>query len=153
MPPNSVIVLPSQGSVWDMEEGRPTTFKLLSEQTQGSMAVFEEIIPVGGGTPVHIHHTSDEAIFILKGEFTFKIAEQISTAEAGTWVYIPRGIAHAWKNTGRDAGQAIYIFSPAEGAKVFEELRLLNVTVHEIPREKFEEACRLYGYEMVGPPL
>jgi hypothetical protein len=27
---------PQQGPVWDMEPGRPTTFKLLSEQTENS---------------------------------------------------------------------------------------------------------------------
>lgn len=146
-------VEPEQGPVWEMEPGRPTTFKLLSEQTQGSMAVFEEIIPVGGGTPLHIHHTSDEAIFVMSGEFTFKVGEEVFTGTTGTWVFIPKGIAHAWKNSGTEAGRAFYIFSPSEGAKVFEQLRTLNMPITAIDPATLESVCRSYGYEMVGPPL
>ncbi len=85
------IVAPEQGPVWEMEPGRPTTFKLLSEQTGDSVAVFEEVVPVGSGTPLHIHHTSNEVIYILAGEFTFEIGEQVATGSTGTCVFIPRG--------------------------------------------------------------
>jgi len=47
-----------------MGPGRPTTFKLLSEQTSESVAVFEEVVPAGVGTPLHRHPTSDEVIYI-----------------------------------------------------------------------------------------
>ena len=147
------IVSAEQGPVWDMEPGRPTTFKLLSEQTENSVAVFEEVVPVGRGTPLHIHHTSDEVIYVLTGEFTFKIGEQVASRGAGTWVFIPRGIAHAWKNTGSEPARAFYIFTPAEGAKVFEELRLSRIPITSIEPVTLEMACRKYGYEMVGPPF
>jgi hypothetical protein len=41
------------------------TFKLLSEQTAGSVSVFEQVVPIGAGTPLHIHRTSDEVIHLL----------------------------------------------------------------------------------------
>ena len=152
MTANNYIIASSQGHVWNMETDRPTTFKLLSDQTEDSIAVFEEVVPVGGGTPFHIHHTSDETIFIAAGEFIFKIGENISTCTTGTWVFIPRGMAHAWKNSGDKAGRAFYIFTPAEGAKVFEALRLLNLPIPEIDASILEKTCRQYGYELVGPP-
>lgn len=150
---HSHIVAPDEGPVWDMEPGRPAIFKLLSEQTGDSVAIFEEIVPVGSGTPFHIHHTSDEVIYIFEGEFTFKIGEQMVNRGAGAWIFIPRGVAHAWKNSGRGPGRACYIFTPAEGAKVFEELRLLQLPMPAIEPATLEMTCRRYGYEMVGPPL
>jgi quercetin dioxygenase-like cupin family protein len=148
---DGLIVTPEQGPVWEMEAGRPTTFKLSSEETGDRVAVFEEVVPVGSGTPLHIHHTSDEVIHILAGEFTFTIGARETTASAGTWVFIARGVAHAWVNSGEAAGRAFYLFVPAEGAKVFEALRLLQVPVTAIDPEMFTQIGLRYGYEMVGP--
>jgi quercetin dioxygenase-like cupin family protein len=144
------IVLPQQGPVWDMEPGRPTTFKLLSEQTGNGVAVFEEVVPAGGGTPLHIHHSSDEVIYVLAGEFTFKIGEHVTDGGAGTLVYIPRGTAHAWKNGTSEEGRALYTFTPAEGAKFFEELRILGQPIPEIDPATLEAYGRRYGYELVA---
>jgi quercetin dioxygenase-like cupin family protein len=147
---SAYIVPPEQGPVWDMEPGRPTTFKLLGEQTENGVAVFEEVVPAGGGTPLHIHHTSDEVIYILAGEFTFKIGEHFADGGAGTLVFIPRGTAHAWKNSASEAGRALYMFTPAEGAKFFEELRLLGQPIPEIDPATLEAYGRRYGYELVA---
>ncbi len=143
------IVAPEHGPVWDMEPGRPTRFRLLSEQTDDSVAVFEEVVPVGGGTPLHIHHTSDEVIYVLAGEFTFKIGEQVATGGSGTCVFIPRGTALAWRNSGSAAGRAIYTFTPAHGAKFFEALRLLQVPITSIDPATLGTYCQQYGYELV----
>ena len=153
MPQDGYIVPPDQGAVWEMEQGRPTTFKLLSEQTGESVAVFEEVVPVDGGTPLHIHHTSDEVIHVLAGEFMVKLGEQVTHVSPGSWIFIRRGTVHAWKNSGTVAGRAFFIFTPAEGAKVFEELRHLQIPVTEIEPATLERLCQRYGYEMVGPPL
>jgi quercetin dioxygenase-like cupin family protein len=147
---SAYIVPPEQGPVWDMEPGRPTTFKLLGEQTENGVAVFEEVVPAGGGTPLHIHHTSDEVIYILAGEFTFKIGEHFADGGAGTLVFIPRGTAHAWKNSTSEAGRALYMFTPAEGAKFFEELRLLGQPIPEIDPATLEAYGRRFGYELVA---
>ncbi len=89
------IVPPEHGAVWEMAPGRPATFKLLSAQTGDSMAVFEEVVPAGDGVPVHIHHTSDEAIYVRAGVFSFKIGAQVTPGGPGTWIFIRRGTAHA----------------------------------------------------------
>src|SRR5688572_18080397 len=119
------IVAPNAGSVWDMEPGRPTTFKLIGEDTGGSAAVFEESVPVGAGTPLHIHHASDEIIHLLAGQLTLKLGPRTTHIDSGTWVFIPRGTAHGWRNTGNTPAHAAFVFTPADSAKFFEQLRLL----------------------------
>ena len=59
-----------------MEPGRPAAFKLMCEETGGNIAVFEEVVPPGGGTPLHIHRTSDEVIYVVSGEFAFRLGEE-----------------------------------------------------------------------------
>jgi len=141
---------PQQGPVWDMEPGsRPTTFKLLSEQTSNVVALFEEVVPAGSGAPLHIHHTSDEVIYVLAGEFTFKIGEDVTDGGADTLVFIPRGTAHAWKNSASESGQVLFIFTPAEGAKFFEELRFLEQPLWEIDPATLEAYGRRYGFEVI----
>lgn len=146
----SLIVSPGQGAVWDMEPSRAATFKLLSEQTGGSVAVFEESVPSGAGTPLHIHHTSDEVIYISTGVLTIKLGEQATNGNAGTWVFIPRGLAHAWMNPNPTPAHAVFIFSPADGAKFFEELQLLARPIPDIDPATLEVLCRQHGYELVS---
>src|ERR1700730_5204260 len=85
MKTNGLVVLPGQELIWQMEPDRTATFKLLSEQTGNSVAIFEELIPTGFGTALHLHHTSDEAMCVLSGDFSFKIGDSISRGGAGTW--------------------------------------------------------------------
>jgi quercetin dioxygenase-like cupin family protein len=149
MDAQALIVLPGQGRVWNMDvDCRPATFKLLSDQTQESISVFEETIPAGGGTSFHIHPVSDEVIHILAGEFIIKIGEQVTTIGAGTWVFIPRGTPHAWKNIGSDDGRAFYIFTPAQNAKFLEELSILEAPMMS-DLTKFELYCQQYGFEVL----
>jgi quercetin dioxygenase-like cupin family protein len=149
-----VAVLPwwytEQGSVWEMESGRPTTFKLLSEQTSGAVSVFEEVVPMGGGTPLHIHHTSDEVIHLLAGELRIRLGTQVTTIAAGTWVFIPRGTPHAWKNLVREPARAAFVFCPADGAKCFEELRLLGLPISNIDPVHLDALCKRHGYQLVS---
>ena len=147
---NSCIVSQEQGPVWDMEPGRPTTFKLLSEQTGGSVSVFEELVPVGAGTPLHIHRTSDEVIHVLAGELTIKLGIHVTIIGAGTWVFIPRTTSHGWKNRGQAPVRAAFVFTPSDGAKFFEELRLLTQPIPSIDPEALEALCKSHGYELVS---
>lgn len=73
----AVIVPDGVGERWEMEPGRPATFRVLSSQTGGAAAVFEERVPPGAGTPLHIHHTSDELILVRSGSFRFRTEKPI----------------------------------------------------------------------------
>src|SRR5215471_7999679 len=69
------------------------------------------------------HHDSDEIIYVLNGQMTFKIGEDITVGGPGTYGFMPRGLAHAWKNSGPDAGRSLFIFTPGVAGKIFEDLR------------------------------
>ena len=59
----------------------------------------------------------------MSGEFSFKIGDAVTRGGAGTWAFMPRETPHAWKNNGPEVGRAFFLFTPADGEKLFEELR------------------------------
>lgn len=139
----------TDGPVWDMAPGRPAVFKLLCDQTGGSIAVFEEVLPPGSGTPLHIHYTSDEVIHFYSGKFIVRLGEETKQVGEGDWVFIPRGLLHGWRNVGDTDGRAFFIFTPGSGAKTVEEMRFLGKFAIDIDPADRDEIWKRYGTEFV----
>ena len=137
-----------EGPVWDMRPGRPAVFKLLSDDTGGRVAVFEEVVPPGVGTPLHLHRTSDEVIYVLSGEFTVRLGEVSQRVSADAWVFVPLGTVHGWRNIGSEAGRLFFIFTPGAGAKAFEEMRLQGKYLPEIDPAIRDAIFARHGYEL-----
>jgi quercetin dioxygenase-like cupin family protein len=146
------VVLPGQGPGWDMEPGRLAIFKMESGQTGGSAAVFEEVTPPGTVTPYHLHHESDEIIYVLDGQMSFKIGEEVTVGGPGTYGFMPRGIPHAWKNSGAGSGRALFIFTPGAAGKIFEDLRREKCPLSSMNNQQLADMFSRYGWEVVGPP-
>jgi hypothetical protein len=83
----SYVTLPGQEPVWNMAPGRTAALKLLNEQTGQSVMAFEEVTPVGTETPLHLHHDSDEVMYILSGQYSFKIGDDFSAGGPGTCAF------------------------------------------------------------------
>ena len=101
-----IVVKPEQGTVWDMAPGRSGVPKRLGGATGGSIMVFEETVPAGTKSWYHLHHDSDEVAYVLSGEVTFKIGDEVTVGGPGTCAFMPRGVPHAWKNSGAETGRA-----------------------------------------------
>ncbi len=137
----------TDGPIWDMAPGRPAVFKLLCDQTNGSVAVFEEVVPTGMGTPLHIHHTSDEVIHIHAGSFIVRLGDEMREANEGDWIFVPRGALHGWRAL--TDGRAFFIFTPGDGAKTVEEMRFLGKHASDITVGEREEIWKRHGTEFV----
>ena len=86
MDAKGLVVQPDEGAVWQMSPGRSAALKLQNAETAESVMAFEETAPAGTDTTFHLHYDSDELVYILSGEFTFKIDDQITTGGPGTEV-------------------------------------------------------------------
>jgi hypothetical protein len=56
----------------------------------------------------------------------FQLGDSVTNGGAGSCIFMPRGIPHAWKNNGAEAGRALFIYTPAEAGKLFEEFARLQ---------------------------
>src|SRR2546427_3242766 len=120
MEAQGIVVLPGQGSVWNMSPGRSAALKLLGGATGGSVMLFEETVPAGTMSTFHLHHDSDEVAYVLSGEVTFKIGEEVTVGGPGTCAFMARGVPHAWKNSGADTGRVLFLYTPAGAGGVLE---------------------------------
>ena len=81
---------------------------------------------------------------MLEGEFTFKIGETVTTGGPGTCAFLPRNVAHAWKNSGTRPGRVVFLYTPA-GAGRFGRGDARAAGRGDL--ERLEES----GWEVLGP--
>ncbi len=92
-------VIPAgKGATWQMAPGRSAALKITSDMAQ-SVMMFEEVAPTDTVTDLHIHHDSDEIAYVVSGEVTFRIGDQVTVGGPGTCAFMPRGLPHAWKSS------------------------------------------------------
>src|SRR3954454_2610781 len=73
-------------------------FLATGEDTNGKYALWEAIVPPGGGPPPHTHSREEEGFYVLEGEITFQVGDQRLVASAGTFANLPVGTRHSFKN-------------------------------------------------------
>jgi uncharacterized cupin superfamily protein len=143
------IVIPTGGGKhMDMNApGRFAHVKLVGDETHGSIMMFEETTPAGTASWHHLHRDSDEVAWVLEGEYTFKIGEEITRGGPGTCAFFPRNVPHAWKNTGTTTGRVLFMYTPAGAGRYIEATR-------EQPNLSDAEKSELrerYHWELLGP--
>jgi len=130
--------------------GRFAALKLLGHETNGSIMMFEETLPPGTKSLFHLHHDSDEVAWVLAGEITVLIGDQVSVAGPGTCAFFPRGVRHAWKNTGNETGRVLFLYTPAAAGAYLESLLHRPPAASRGDAERKAELER-YRWEEVGP--
>src|SRR5260221_11691006 len=113
------------GKHFDMTApGRVAALKLLGHETNESIMMFEETVPAGTKSLLHLHRDSDEVAWVLEGEITFKIGDEVTVGGPGTCAFFPRNVAHAWKNSGSETGRVLFLYTPASACAYVESLLL-----------------------------
>jgi quercetin dioxygenase-like cupin family protein len=127
--------------------GRSFAMKLLGRETGESIMMFEEILPAGTASLYHLHRDSDEVAWVLAGQFTFKIGDEIAVGGPGTCAFMPRNVPHAWKNTGSETGRVVFLYTPAAAGGLIEALSERRPADDEEHKRLFER----HRWEVVGP--
>ena len=128
--------------------GRFAALKLLGHETNGSVMLFEETVPAGTKSLFHLHRDSDEVAWVLSGEITFKIGDEVTVGGPGACAFFPRNVPHAWKNTGSETGRVVFLYTPAAAGGYVEELLHRRGPMNDDERESLRERWR---WEIVGP--
>jgi quercetin dioxygenase-like cupin family protein len=147
----AIVVGPGEGTTIEGPAGGPLTFKVRGEHTGGSLTAFENTIAPGDGPPLHRHAHEDEAWYILEGRFRFRLDDELRTAPAGSFVFVPRGTAHCFQNDGDTPGRILVLFTPAGMERFFD--RFADLSPDEDAPGALRSIGAEVGMEVLGPPL
>jgi len=133
--------------------------KATAQQTDGKFAAMELLAPKGFASPLHIHRNEDEFFVVLSGEVRFRHGDAIVEGVAGSLVYGPRDVPHAFHVDSPEA-RLLLMFGPA-GVEGFFRAAGKPAGSRELPppgeefidRESLMEIGRSFNQEFVGPPL
>lgn len=131
--------------------GRVFSLKLLGQETSESIMIFEETVPAGTRSTLHLHHDSDEVAYVLSGEVTFKIGDGITVAGPGSCTFMPRDVPHAWKSTGTETGRVLFLYTPAKAGGLIEEQQRTGRKFSSMTERELTEILHRHGWELLGP--
>jgi quercetin dioxygenase-like cupin family protein len=133
--------------------------KATGDQTSGHFAALELLAPKGFASPLHIHRAEDEFFVVLSGEVRVRHGEDVMEAVAGSLVYGPRDIPHAFHVDSEEA-RLLLFFGPAgvegffrDGGKPAGFIGLPPAAEEFLDREGLKAIGARYSQEFVGPPL
>jgi quercetin dioxygenase-like cupin family protein len=125
------------------------TFKVRGSDTAGAMTALENLIAPGDGPPLHTHAHEDEAWYVIAGALRFKLGDDVATAPAGSFVFVPRGVPHAFVNDGDEPARILVMFTPSGMEAFFDRFAELEA----FDPAAFGRIGSEVGMEVVGPPL
>jgi quercetin dioxygenase-like cupin family protein len=143
-------------AIWFL--GTLATVKAGRAQTGNAFAIVEFTLPPGFSPPPHIHHMEDEAFYVLDGVATGFCGDQRWEAAPGSFIWLPRGVAHGFTV---DAGAPLKVFqitSPAGFERFVAEVGEPARSPPTLPEpaapdiEKLNAAAAKVGIEHLGPP-
>jgi len=146
--PRPFAVLLGEGATIPGPAGGPLTFKARGEQTGGALTAIESVIAPGEGPPLHVHPAEDEVLWVIEGTLGFRLGEERAEAPAGTFVFVPRTVPHAFRNVGTGPARILVLFTPAGMERFFDAFAGMSGGP-----EAFAAAGRQAGMDVVGPPL
>lgn len=114
------ILAPDAGPVYAVAGD---SYRILArgEDTNGAFALFDALIPPGGGPPPHTHSREDESFYVVQGAIAFQLGDQRQIARAGAYVYAPRGRRHAFRNESDAPARMLVQVTPAGFERFFEQ--------------------------------
>jgi len=116
----AVITRPGEGRTVAVV-GDVYRFLATGEDTNGKYALWEALVPPGGGPPPHVHSREEEGFYILEGEITLTRGDERLVVSAGMFANMPVGTPHAFKNESGKPAKMLISVAPAGLEKMFFE--------------------------------
>ncbi len=123
--------------------------KVSKEESANKISSIEQTVAPGAGSPPHILHDADKMIYVVEGKFLLRNGQQNIEGEAGTMVYIPKGVIHNFKNIGTFPGKILVTLTPGGHEDFLYDLSRRLENEKPSPQLMQEVGAR-HNVEMVG---
>ena len=136
--------------------GLKNRYLIESADTDARFALIEHRIPPRTlAAPMHTHVHEDEYSFVLSGRMGAQIGDEVVEAGPGELVVKPRGIPHAFWNSGDEEAVLLELISPGDFATYFDEMSPILSGEGPPDVEKLAEIQARYAltmdFETIGP--
>ncbi|GMK40350.1 hypothetical protein PCCS19_34060 [Paenibacillus sp. CCS19] len=94
--------------------------------------------------PLHLHHHDDEAWYVLHGQLSVRVGDEVVTAGPGEAVIVPHGTPHTFWNPSSETTRYLIIMQG--------QIHPLIEAIHRAERrdrESMQELFRQYGSELL----
>jgi mannose-6-phosphate isomerase-like protein (cupin superfamily) len=106
--------------------GATVVFKATSGRSSGDYVVVEFTAEPGfAGPRPHVHHTHEELFYVLEGEFDFLVGNRRLRVSPGSFVNVPPGVAHDFRNPGSTPARWLGTVCPGGLEHYFDEILAL----------------------------
>ncbi len=131
-------------------------FLLAGDDSNGSVSVFELLVPAGQKLPAPSHRNDsyEETLYGIEGTLTWTVDGTPVEVGPGQALCIPRGAVHRFDNLGGEVAKQLVVISPAVmGPAYFREAAAVIGAAAGGPpdRTKMAEVFRRHGMTIAEP--
>jgi len=121
--------------------GFDASVKAAGSSTGGNLTVIES--RTKGGAPWHVHSREDEYFYVIEGRIIIHCGDELYNAGPGSFVFLPRGIPHAWDVGAEGVATLLMMTVPAMLEEFLKEF-------HSVPsREARDAVAARYGIQFL----
>ena len=142
------VLRPGEGRSIDLG-GFRMSIKATGEQTNGAFSLLEAEEPAGFGPPLHIHRDAAEAFYVLEGEYVIFLNDREFVCPAGSFIFIPAGLAHGFR-VGGVASRKLNLYAPAAMIGYFDDVAAAT-KAGAVDPDRLSEIALQYSMEVIGP--
>jgi quercetin dioxygenase-like cupin family protein len=132
-------------------------FLLTGDDTNGSVSVFEVMVPAGQklAAPAHRNDAYEETLYGIEGVLTWTVDGKAIEVGPGEAVCIPRGAVHRFDNFGTEDAKQLSIVTPGIMSPAYfrEASEIVNAAAGGPPDvARMVEVFRRHGMTIAAPP-
>ncbi|MFO1408256.1 MAG: cupin domain-containing protein [Steroidobacteraceae bacterium] len=107
----------------DIAVGQLRIRYLIDGTKNGSMGLFELVVPPGSNVPPpHSHTHNEEIVYVLEGKLRYSVGTETRDLGPGETMHTPKGVVHGFSNPFDAPTRALITLSPDIGAGYFEDV-------------------------------
>ena len=141
----SFILQPGQGDSFTFGPASMSLKTTDSDSSDGLFVAEHFMPPIFAGPPPHLHEEMDHYFYVLEGSVRFVVAGVESVASTGSFVYVPRAVAHSFGNPSESATRFLEMNVPGGFQRYYRELALAFPPGSAIEPAKMYEIMQRYG--------
>jgi quercetin dioxygenase-like cupin family protein len=141
----------SGGIIRPASAGEPLRVLMGGADCDNAMSVVEMILaPGSAGPPLHLHPTHAEGFYVLAGQLSVQLGDEVITGGPGTWACAPKNTPHTLGNLGDEEVRLLCMFAPGGFERRFQRMLADPADAAGALAELSEAERRT---QLLGPPL